>query len=526
MNYSAPVTQPPVALSAFSNPVVFPVEGFGDVMVEARKTGFYVWLGTGMEGGRWPEGGRLMRDLLTEQARRPDGEALEAAAVAALCDDVIETAAGAFLDARDPVMGPLAAEAGEDQALKPGERQTDRLRRILFASAEAALAPARRLREEMARRTSAVERLGETYKVLGPVREMMEQQRRFEAMLRPASSLWAAERALYGGTASAMLRAAEQAARLPVYRSPFENLLGPGSAIAQMQASVRRATELFGVGQVYPHLTALPRTPKLGVYDQLFGEASSVAKLLRSQFDLRLPGAAALASIGALHAPEAGLASRMIEAVQRPGFQATVIAGLEGAAARGASADVLAHYGEDLDLEAPVFGAVMAGVTALDEADEQVRLQRLEAGVARLAELAAEVLRREGKPITLMGVMTLVGTLMSVISVALAWMAFQGDEADRQGPGTAAVIAKLDELKAAQPAPQARRDLRYVHERAWLRTMPEAKAPPIRAIYPDQPLRVLEATDAWAKVEAFDYASDRPLVGWISRRRLRLTPLD
>src|SRR5690606_39065378 len=132
-------------------------------VVEARKTGFYVWLGTGMERGRWPEGGRLMRDLLTEQARRPDGEALEAAAVAALCDDVIETAAGAFLEARDPVMGPLAAEAGEDQALKPGERQTDRLRRILFASAEAALAPARRLREEMARRTSAVARLGETY---------------------------------------------------------------------------------------------------------------------------------------------------------------------------------------------------------------------------------------------------------------------------------------------------------------------------------------------------------------------------
>jgi len=525
VDYSAPVTQPPVDLSAFSNPVVFPVEGIGDVVVEARKTGFYVWLGTGMERGRWPEGGRLMRDLLTEQARRPDGEALEAAAVAALCDDVIETAAGAFLEARDPVMGPLAAEAGEDQALKPGERQTDRLRRILFASAEAALAPARRLREEMARRTSAVARLGETYKVLGPVREMMEQQRRFEAMLRPASSLWAAERALYGGTASAMLRAAEQAARLPVYRSPFEDLLGPGSAIAQMQASVRRATEVLGVGQVYPHLSGLGLTSKLGVYDQLFGEASSVAKLLRSQFDLRLPGAA-LASIGALHAAEAGLASRMIEAVQRPGFQATVIAGLDGAAARGASADVLAHYGEDLDLEAPVFGAVMAGVTALDEADEQVRLERLEAAVARLAELAAEVLRREGKPITLMGVMTLVGTLMSVISVALAWMAFQGDEAGRQGPGTAAVIAKLDELKAAQPAPQATRDLRYVHERAWLRTLPEAKAPPIRAIYPDQPLRVLEATDAWAKVEAFDYASDRPLVGWISRRRLRLTPLD
>lgn len=251
-----------------------------------------------------------------------------------------------------------------------------------------------------------------------------------------------------------------------------------------------------------------------------------MAKLLRSQFDLRLPGAA-LASIGALHAAEADFASRVLEAVQRPGFQATVVAGLGGVAARGATADVLAHYGEDLAPDAPVFGAMMSGVTALDEEDSAVRLDRLEAALARLAELVAEVLRRDQRhPLTFMGVMNVVGVLVGVIGVGVAWMSFQGDEAERRGPDTAAVIAKLDELKAAQPAPQTARELRYVHERAWLRTAPDAKAPSIRTIYPDQPLRVLEAGEAWAKVEAYDYASDRPLVGWISRRRLRIHPLD
>ena len=515
----------PFDLSAFSNPVVFTVEGVGDVVVEARKTGFYVWLGKGMERSRWPNGRDLMRDLLAEQGRRPDGAALDGAAVAALTDEVLEAAAGAFLDARDPVMGPLSAEAGEAADLQPEERQTERLKRILFANAEAARAPARRLRQEMERRTAGALRLGETYKALGPVQEMMERHRKLEAMLRPASTLLAAERALYGGTASAMLRAAEQGARLPTFRSPFADLLGPGSAIAEMQASVRRATEVLGIGQVYPHLAKAGFQPKLGVYDQLFGEATSVARLLRTQFDLRLPGAA-LASIGALHAAEADLASRVLEAVQRPGFQATVVAGLDGVAARGAAADVLAYYGEDPDPDAPIFAAVMSGVTALDEADEATRRDRLDAALARLAELVSEVLRRENRPITVTGVMTVVGTLMSVISVGIAWMAFQGDEADRRGPDTAAVIAKLDELKMAQPPVRDQRDMRFVHDKAWLRIAPDAKAPAIRAIYPDQPLRVLETEDGWAKVEAYDYASDRPLVGWISRRRLRIEPLD
>lgn len=115
---------------------------------------------------------------------------------------------------------------------------------------------------------------------------------------------------------------------------------------------------------------------------------------------------------------------------------------------------------------------------------------------------------------------------MGVMSVGIAWMAYQGDEAGRRSPDTAAVLAKLDELKAAQPPARDQPDMRFVHDMAWLRTAPDAKAPAIRAIYPDQPLRVLEAEDAWAKVEAYDYASDRPLVGWISRRRLRIHPLD
>lgn len=523
--YTGGVNDQAFDLSAFSNPVVFPVEGLGAVVVESRKTGFHLWLGKGMGGDRWPNGRALVRDLLLEQARDPEGGVLEPDVVAALSEDALEAAAGAFLEAADPVMGLLSAEGSEAVVSDSATRQTDRLRRILFARAEAALAPARRLGQEISRRASDVLRLSDSYKVLGPVQEMLERQRQFDAMLRPASTLLATQKALQGGAAAQMIQAAEQAARLTAFRSPLVDLLGPGSALAQMHETVRRATDVLGVARVYPHLSKLGTMPRLGVYDQLFGEATSVAKLLRAQFDLRLPGAA-LASIGALHAAEASLASRLFEAVSLPGFQATVVAGLDGVAARGAAADVLHHYGEDLDPDAAVFGTVMSAVTALDETDAAARLERMEAALARLAELAAAVLRREGRPVTLMGVMTVIGTLMSVISVGIAWMAYQGDEADRRGPDTAAVIAKLDELKAAQAPLRAQRDIRFVHDRAWLRTAPDGNAPALRAVYPDQPLRVLEATETWAKVEAYDYASDRPLVGWISRRRLRLRPLD
>jgi hypothetical protein len=47
----------------------------------------------------------------------------------------------------------------------------------------------------------------------------------------------------------------------------------------------------------------------------------------------------------------------------------------------------------------------------------------------------------------------------------------------------------------------------------------------IRRVYPDQRLRVIDAKNGWALVEAYEYKSETTTTGWISRRVLRpMTP--
>jgi hypothetical protein len=68
------------------------------------------------------------------------------------------------------------------------------------------------------------------------------------------------------------------------------------------------------------------------------------------------------------------------------------------------------------------------------------------------------------------------------------------------------------------------RSIRYLHGRTSLRAAPDGDERPIRIVYPDQLVRVLETKRDWAKVEVYDYGNERPIVGWISRGLLRTRP--
>ena len=46
----------------------------------------------------------------------------------------------------------------------------------------------------------------------------------------------------------------------------------------------------------------------------------------------------------------------------------------------------------------------------------------------------------------------------------------------------------------------------------------------LRIVFPDQWVDVREARGEWAWVAVYDYASDAPVEGWISRRNLFHTP--
>ena len=80
-------------------------------------------------------------------------------------------------------------------------------------------------------------------------------------------------------------------------------------------------------------------------------------------------------------------------------------------------------------------------------------------------------------------------------------------------------------LETQRQGNEARRFIRYVHAVVNLRAEPRRGGQLIRLVYPDQVVRVIDTEGEWAEVEVFDYGSDRPVRGWISRRYLRANPV-
>ena len=77
-------------------------------------------------------------------------------------------------------------------------------------------------------------------------------------------------------------------------------------------------------------------------------------------------------------------------------------------------------------------------------------------------------------------------------------------------------------LRDRDAAHEADRDARVVIQSAPLRMAPDAKAPVIRMVYPDDRVRVQEVKGSWALVEVFEYKSEATVTGWINRRMLRM----
>jgi cell division protein FtsB len=130
-------------------------------------------------------------------------------------------------------------------------------------------------------------------------------------------------------------------------------------------------------------------------------------------------------------------------------------------------------------------------------------------------------------------ILALVGTVASVGSLMVAVEQLELDKASQASDQQnfkhilASVQATQADIETSRRELTARdRQLRYVHERAPLRLEPHREGPTIRFVYSDQVLRALEEQGDWLKVEVYDYQSEGSTIGWISRRRVRIQPLD
>jgi hypothetical protein len=309
--------------------------------------------------------------------------------------------------------------------------------------------------------------------------------------------------------------------RSPSLRS-FEKLAMATALDEHMRLARQLSTPYSPLSQIRNTVDKIvglkPMSPMLGA-TRFLNEAASWDRILKDQFGFvgtlsRSSASLTRASSGTARAAEL--------AVLNPGFRAVAMLGIEGVIARGAAADILAHY-EDRSGEATSpFSSTLAGITIIDTAEEDpaAAAGALEAAWAILLGMldwVKDEVQRAG----------LIALLALLVAVHADWVAMQPQETSGPVPGkidtlTSEVTALRMDI-AARSA-QADNGLRYVHAPAPLRADPNGKALLIRLIYPDQILRLIERNGDWAKVEAYDYPSDQPVRGWVHRRNLRRLP--
>lgn len=557
--------------------IEFHVPRLGPLTVEALSGNFFDWVRNGLKRSAWSDGRAFIRDLLSTQARPgrddpPHGEE----AVASLDDEELSEAADLFLAATGVYFQPKYVSDGVghrrkvrkrregeeyDIAAAEGETGADRLLRVVRAWVEDQAEFHKKIIQQAEGASSIVRQ----YEKDMGLSRFWEQQKKL-ALLDP---LPAAIRALESPNRKFI---AEMLAPSKLLAESIGHHARPAGILAEIQAQDARLRELVGFKQgaalealnlvnLYPNIGArLPvglgiasdvsaalrgLMPDVGAagfepsLSRVLADQATFATSISRQFDLRIP-ATTLAAIGALYGANSLAEATRGQSLFPPGFQMAAAWGLETTTARGLVADLLHHYGEEAP-DAPLFGHALESAAVVDaeeltEAEAVSFLQRVAGFILAAIQNERDVVARGG----MIGVLILICTLLSGYvglaslqvaekSLVVAEQSLNSAQAQPTNSDLAAVIRESQATREAFEAERRERAddrhrIRYVHERAPLRTEPHAQGMLIRSVYPDQLLRVVDEQGEWLKVEVFDYQSDGVTRGWISRRRVRLNP--
>lgn len=319
---------------------------------------------------------------------------------------------------------------------------------------------------------------------------------------------------------------------------PFRTLRAYPYIVGHTRSVVEQAIRGLSVADRYgglAHAIADGRTATLWDQSRL-ADQFGFAEVTNRQFGLGITSSAIAAAraIG-----ETQSVAELARSAFPPGYQLAAALGLQSTFARGLAADILRSYGESSD-RSSTFGLAMGSATLADaeEFSDGEGAEYLTDAAARLIKLA----ENERDPIqlgainaVLMFILALVGAAASLgglyyarEQVTLARGEAAPSASDRE---LAKVIREVSENQLALAQAQREqvtrdRNIRYVHDRSVLRVDPNGDAPTIRLVYPDQLLRVVDERGDWLMVDVYDYQSDIPVRGWISRRRVKLRPAE
>ena len=261
-------------------------------------------------------------------------------------------------------------------------------------------------------------------------------------------------------------------------------------------------------------------------------DQSVMAAAISRQFDMRVP-AATLAAMSALTASSAISDAVRAQSFFPPGFQMAAAMGLENTVARGLVADVLHAY-DAPGPHAPIFGEALKSTAIVDagvftDAEAISYLQRVASFLMAAIKAEPDIIRRNGLLSFLLYVMTVIGCYTGIDSLIVSKHSLAVAEAGPTHSDVEDLInaarAVGEAVKAGQHSGTEAHDrIRYIVDRTPLRAEPQAHGLLLRQLYPDQLLRVIGERGDWVEVEAFDYNTDAPMRGWVTRRRLRLKP--
>jgi hypothetical protein len=502
--------------------------------------------------------------------------------------DAFLTATGVYFRPRTVAEGQGARRTirrrrdneGDDLAAREGEGGAERLKRVLEAwIQDRADASAVIVQQAGLATTQLIESAAEA----AGITQMLEDQRRLAAIMDPMPGITAAmktiETPVYTSLIESMkpspaLAASLEAMKpLPAMEAIREMFTPTNGIIAQIKAQQVRMAEIakmvtvpqthvlaglklypnmgidlasrFGIGDGIARSTkamadalAIPARVEMPWLKALADQGAMAAAISR-QFDMRVP-AATLAAMSVLTASSAIADAVRAHSFFPPGFQMAAAMGLDNAVARGLVSDVLHSYDAPAP-HAPVFAEALESIAIVDagvftDAEAISYLQRVAGWLMSAIQAEPDIIRRNGLLSFLIFVMAVIGCytgidglIVSKHSLAVAEETLTVAKADPTHNDVEALInatrAVGEAVKAGQQSEAAAHDrIRYVVDRTPLRVEPQAYGLLLRQLYPDQVLRVIGERDDWVEVEAFDYSTDAPMRGWVSRRRLRLKP--
>lgn len=535
-------TDPPeFDLAKLIQPVRVEVPHVGAIALDLQTSAFLSWLDNGEKAGRWHNPHQFVRNLLTERLIADESQAdPKGKAGKQLSADELDTVALAILDQARATGKLRITDLAAEETTRPDSTETTSGSAQLLAAARDYLAHHR----EMNRRAM------ETLKRAGGIEEIIAKTTALSSILKspqlPSAGLL--------GSAE-FAKALDLGSILKSQNLVTQSLLGSDMARRSMLAfddklSILKATQglasasLFAEHQRLAAQLAQQNSPleqlrratqgivglsawrTIEARERLFADRVQWAQAVNSQLRLALP-ATLFASLAAAQLGQ-GLgveaAARDIASMVRPGFQATANVALEGLAPMGPVAELLRRYDETVD--APAMSAVHGTVRLFDA--ENAGIEAFMDAFDRAWEMVVEALRLSPDLLRNSAFIAWLGTLAAIAGAGLvAYQVF--------GPPPASVTQRMDQsnrelhhindqLAAQRQSDEARKHIRYVLDVVNLRTEPNRRAQVVRLVYPDQPVRVIETKGEWAKVEVFDYGSDRSVLGWISRRHLHGGP--